>query len=340
MITTGAAWLLGLSLSAALQPVQLTITRDVAGDACPDDEVLKARVRERIAADPFVEEGDPEARVLQVRIVRRGPVLKARIAARSADGALRGQRELTGDLDCAALADQLVLALAIAIDPLLLSRPRAAAPTPPAAVPEPGDARPGPLRGRDLDYATADRILARPPLEGVVPRGTVARILLAAAAGVARVPAPSLRGELSLDFRSWHLDGGLRYDLPVRYPTLGGEGQMDLTLLAADVAPCLPSRVAPRVTLRGCLAGQAGVLVAHGVDFDRNAGATHAWFSLGPRGAVVWRAWPRVGLVAVGDALLPAVRPRYVSLDEPQRLYHQPWLVTGSLGLGVEVEIR
>lgn len=328
----------GLSLLAALEPVQLEIRRDEAAEACPSDEELAARVRARVAADPFADADQQATRRLRVRIDKLGAQLRARVVLQGDDGALRGRRELWGALDCVALADQLVLALAIAIDPLLLTRPAPTAPRP--AKPDPLDARPGPLRGRDLDYTNTDRVLARPPLEGVVPRGTLARAMLGAAMGVAQVPAPSLRAELSLDFRSWHLDGGLRFDVPVRYPTQGGGGQMDLTLVAADVSPCLPWRVAPRVSLRGCAAGQAGVLVAHGVDFERNAGSTQAWFAMGPRATAGWRVWPRVGLLAVGDVMIPFVRPRYVDLADPERLYHQPSVVTGSLGLGVELEIR
>lgn len=338
-----AALLGGLSLLAALEPVQLEIRRDDAARSCPSDEELAARVRARVAADPFADADQKSARRLRVRIEKVGARLRARVVLQGEDGALRGRRELWGEPDCGALADQLVLALAIAIDPLLLTRPAAppssSAPAPPAE-PDPLEARPGPLRGRDLDYTNADRVLARPPLQGVVPRGTLARATLGAALGVAQVPAPSVRAELSLDFRSWHLDGGLRFDVPVRYPTLGGEGQMDLTLVAADVAPCLPWRVAPRLSLRGCAAGQAGVLVAHGVDFERNAGSTQAWFALGPRVTAGWRVWPRLGLLAVGDVMIPFVRPRYVDLANPARLYHQPSVVTGSLGLGVELEIR
>lgn len=341
MIGAAAALLAGL-LAAATEPVRLEIERDEAGASCPDDDELARRVRARVGDDPFATLIDESPRLLRVRLEKKGAGLRAKVTLLDADGKLRGRRELLGARDCAALADQLVLALAIAIDPLLLSRPPPVddeAPAPPAPAGA-SDARPGPLRGRDLDYGTADRVLQRPPLEGVVPRGTTARLLLSAAALVAPVPAPSLRAEVSLDFRAWHLDGGVRYDLPVRYPTLTGEGQMDLTLVAVDVGPCLPGRVAPRVTLRGCAVGQAGVLVAHGVDFDRNAGSTHAWFALGPRATAVWRAWPRVGLMLAGDVMIPFVRPRYVDLDDPTRLYHQPGVVTGSLGMGVELEIQ
>ncbi len=118
--------------------VVLVVARATGTGACPNDAELSARVRARLGFDPFANASTPAARRLRVELApaagsRDGAMLEARIALTASDGTSRGRRVLRGDVACDELANDLVLAIAIAIDPLLLMR-RSQPPDPSAPV--------------------------------------------------------------------------------------------------------------------------------------------------------------------------------------------------------------
>lgn len=330
--------------------VHLVVLRDDAAAACPDEDELAARVRARLGSEPFLDDDDTSSllarragRELRVGVARDGSSLEARVVLFSPAGTRLGRRTLRGDLDCVRLADDLVLAMAIAIDPLLLVRRR---PSPPAReTAEPvREAPPAPTAPEgwveEGPKAPIMRRRAPPALDLPAPVSIVGRGLLLATAGIGVIAAPTIRGEVSFDYGVLDIDVGARLDLPARYPIeeTGGAALLDLTLVAAQLAPCL-GWTWDIVTARGCGVVEGGALVAQGVGFVRDRGVTTPWVALGARAALDFRIWPTFGLVLTSDLSAPLVRSRFID-EVSGAVYAQPGPLVGSLGLGLELQIR
>lgn len=336
----------GLQLAGVAEEerVRLVVLRDQAAAHCPGDDELADRVRERIGSEPFRDDDDRRGRELRVGIAGDGDGLEARVVLFSPSGSRLGRRALRGGRDCARLADDLVLAIAIAIDPLLLVRrpperledeiaERAPAAAPAIVAP--------PAAPEDyVEDVPQVRRRALPELALPAPASIVGRAVLLASGGIGVLVTPTARGEISFDYGILDVDLVGRLDLPARYPIeqTGGAALLDLTLLTAQVAPCL-GVTWDIVTARGCLVGEAGALVAQGIGFREERSVTIPWVSLGGRGALDFRIWPTFGLVVTGDLSTPLVRPRLVD-DVTGEIYARPGPVVGSIGLGLELQIR
>lgn len=315
--------------------VSFVIVRGAGADVCPDDETIAARVRERIGSEPFANESPLAPRQLRTGIALvDDETLEARIALFGSDGTRLGRRVLRGPADCRALAEDLVLAVAIAIDPLLLVRRRPAkaavvhsdAPTTSAT-----DVAP-PTETADVVQTPPRRKVDIPPPVAVTGRG-----LIAVAAGVGVVAVPSARVQVSLDYGALDLDGGFRFDLPSRYP-VSGDALIDLTLIAFDAGPCVGWDI-DITTLRGCGTLQAGMLVAQGIGFLVPRSSTTPWLAVGARGAFDMHLWPGLGLVVEGELQAPLVRARFVD-DVARQTLSQSSIVVGSFGVGLEMQLR
>jgi hypothetical protein len=347
---SASAWLAGV---AEDERVHLVVLRDEEAASCPDEEELAARVRARIGSEPF--RLDREGRELRVGLARDGRGLRARVALFSKSGHRIGRRELTGAADCRALADDLVLAVAIAIDPLLLVRRRPEPPEPTAPSPAPAPEVPRETPSIDEMAASEERGLDRDPLltpervrvrsrrmdrfEAPSPASIVGRGVVLLTAGVGVVVSPTVRAEASFDYGAFDLDLGVRLDVPTRYPIpeVGGDALIDMTLLSSQVAPCLGTTW-DIVTFRGCGLGEAGILVAQGVGLVRPRAAASPWVAVGGRGAIDIRVFPALGLVLTGDLVAPLVRPRFLDGVTGQ-VYAQPAPLVGSFGAGLEIEL-
>jgi hypothetical protein len=147
----------GASRSAAAAPsgragaVALTYTLEAGTGGCPDERWIRQSVAGRLGYDPF----DLRAPLrVEARISRVDRALVGNLEVTDETGELRGRRQLTSsEGDCLELASAMELAIAIAVDPLVLTRPEPAPPvTAPAPEPEPPPApaapppvsRPGP----------------------------------------------------------------------------------------------------------------------------------------------------------------------------------------------------
>lgn len=333
--------------------VHLVVLRDDAAATCPDEDELAARVRARLGSEPFLDDDDTSSvlehragRELRVGVARDGSSLEARVVLFSPAGTRLGRRTLRGDLDCVRLADDLVLAMAIAIDPLLLVRRRPAPPPSETATPmqeapgEPTASESLVEEGPVVPVAPIVRRRARSALELPAPVSIVGRGVLLATAGIGVIAAPTIRGEVSFDYGVLDIDVGARLDLPARYPIeeTGGAALLDLTLVTAQLAPCL-GWTWDIMTARGCGVVEGGALVSQGVGFVRDRSVTTPWVALGARAALDFRIWPTFGLVLTGDLSAPLVRPRFVD-EVSGAVYAQPGPVVGSLGLGLELQIR
>jgi hypothetical protein len=119
---TGA--LLGLVLASTWT---LSVRREERATSCPDETRLRRSIAERLGKDPFLDApppADSQHRTLVVQFSREPQRHLANVSLVGVDGRETGRRELTSTAsDCAELAGAVVLAAAIVIDPMVLSRP-------------------------------------------------------------------------------------------------------------------------------------------------------------------------------------------------------------------------
>ena len=111
---------------------------DGAG-SCPDGRSLAARVAERLGRNPF---SDTAVESIEGSVVRVGDRFHAALHVRDAAGVARGTRELSAlGTDCGELADAVVLAVVLTIDPNAALEGKPAPPpatvTPPSPVAPP-----------------------------------------------------------------------------------------------------------------------------------------------------------------------------------------------------------
>jgi len=100
-----------------VRPVHLVYTRAPDAEDCPDAESIRQAVRSRLGYEPFY---DPAPATLAARITRERGKLVARIEL-SGPGE-SGHQEIAGAADCAGLASAVIVAIALAIDPLAHER--------------------------------------------------------------------------------------------------------------------------------------------------------------------------------------------------------------------------
>lgn len=116
---------------------RLSWVRGEGAGSCPDVRALEARVAERLGRNPF---SDAAAQSIEGSVALDKSELKAELRVRDSGGIARGAREIRAQgTDCVELADAVVLAVALAIDPnAALGGPaNTAAPRPPAPPPPP-----------------------------------------------------------------------------------------------------------------------------------------------------------------------------------------------------------
>lgn len=174
---TGA--LLGLVLASTWT---LSVRRDEAAASCPDTPRLRRAIAERLGKDPFLDTAPESAathRTLVVVFSRPEPKHVAQVSLVDPDGKETGRRELTSKAsDCSELAAAVVLAAAIVIDPMVMTRPEPARVEPPTEKDEwappplsrPPDApRPAPVTSRPPDAPPPAPVTSRPPTPVLVP---------------------------------------------------------------------------------------------------------------------------------------------------------------------------
>lgn len=124
--------LLGVAAGARAQPAsasasaRLRYERGAGTEGCPDEEALRNSVAARLGYDPFAEDA---ARTVRAKVESASGERVATVKLEAADGRILGERRLTSRAaNCSELAAAMELAITIAIDPLVLTRPT---PTPP-----------------------------------------------------------------------------------------------------------------------------------------------------------------------------------------------------------------
>jgi hypothetical protein len=196
----------------------------------------------------------------------------ARVQLVDSAGVEHGSRELRSDQTCADLLDAAALAIAIAIDPLLLvpvpknqtvAPEGAPAPTPQALVDAPRThtppSRPAePARGPSVVFS--------------VSAGAVASV------GVAPAPAAGLSLGGDARWRDVSLAVEARIDAPAGRSIQGPGGPVSSWLIVATVAPCGHASV-----LEICALAQLGSLQANAANVANQSSGTAPWLAIGGR---------------------------------------------------------
>jgi hypothetical protein len=213
---------------AEAQPAQrtarLVYDRGAGAEPCPDAARIEEAVAARLGYNPFVDQSEL---LLRISVSATGERLSARIEVRRGESGV-GERVLDGPADdCRELAESVVLATSIAIDPTALSRAPATDPeSPPPIVAVP------PQPQRPPEAAPAASRLEEAPSE--LSYG--GRFGISGTLGTA--PGPSFGMRLEIDLRWTHASIGVagRVDFPAS--ERAGGGTVEGSVLLGEVSAC------------------------------------------------------------------------------------------------------
>ena len=291
---TALALLSTLLVGAPPTPrVRLTYAPPDGVARCPSSPELRDNIASRLGYDPFVE---PAEKIVTVEILRTAAELRAKLTLTDLGGAVQGVRELETDKDdCGELAQELGLAIGLAIDPLSLSRqPTKAAPKPAPPIPAPST-----------------------PLEWRLGLGPIGSI------GVEPEPSVGLALQLELRWPGFSIAIEGRGSLPNGLNVAGGTATT--SLLMGLVAPCFRLGA-----FGGCLLAAAGAADTAGSGAVQNQPVTTAYAAIGPR---VFAELPLSRLFsfrAAADLLVPLLR---TSIEVGSTTVWTSPLASGTLGL-------
>jgi hypothetical protein len=305
--------------------VSLGLTRAAGAEACITPHDLAARVEARLGRGTFVSAAQADL-FIDARVVPAGRGWRATVAASRANGSHVGVRELSSpSADCHSLDDDLVLVVALVIDPLATERPRATASVAPVVhdlvyVPV---AVPAPAPAWSFEARAATTILG-----GLLPA-------LAPGLEAALVTTPP---------GAWPIELGV-VATGSAHADDGGHGAEARAVLGS-VALCPALVVRDRYRLQLCAGGAAGALVVRSHGLDPAGGGAHATGLLSARGRASVRIAGRLHAVLDLGVTVPLARRSlsYTALDpETLRVERHEladvaavgWIA--SLGLGVQI---
>lgn len=237
---------------AETQAVRLLYTRGEGAAGCPDEQTLRESAAARLGYDPF----RAEAPSAVSAVLTRGPRgLRAVVELRDASGRVTGSRLLTtARNDCQELASAMVLAICIAVDPFVLSRP--ALPSEPPVTPPPS-----PTPASSPAPPPCPVCPACPP----PPRSPVRfRVGAGLQVGVGATPAIGSLGvtaQAELRYRAFSLGIEGRVDPRIGSASASTGGGVAATLILGVLAPCARWR-----WFGFCALLELGVLQGVGVD--------------------------------------------------------------------------
>ena len=338
--------ILGATYDAAAEnkPVTsaLSWVRLPGAETCISSPELAQAVEERLGRSVFV---SPAAAGMPIegRIEpKRGGGFRAHIQSVDDSGRRRGVRELSSDeTDCRAFDDELVLVIAITIDPdAVLKRPTEKAEKKPARPTE----EPVPARTvvkketvfvpivRERPQASPDHEAPREPWGLSLRAGprVAGGVLPGAAVGlqVAVVAAPPDLFPLAAMGEGW-----------TDTDETAAAGGARVSLISAALAACPQLRVTPVLATEVCGGGFAGAMHARGFGFDTSDETTELVAGVSAGANLLFRAdsWLLFGVGV--DARLALSRPRFFFRDATgtrRTLYEAP-AFAGTAGLFVGV---
>ena len=310
---------------------RLSWVRGEGAGTCPDGRTLAARVSERLGRNPFSETG---AQSIEGSVVVRDGRFQAELRVRDAGGVARGSRELSANgSDCVELAEAVVLAVALTIDPNAalggppaqqapLPVPLAAPPSEPPALQECPAVRCPP--------SEACPLLLCPATAPSLHHGLVARALLAAGVLPGLAPGAAVFGEIGT--RRLRAALGMRY-FPER-DTSDGRYGFGLTTGTAGAVVVWP--LAPGFELSALAELEIGAIHAVVREREPVEPGDQPWFaaSAGPRVALSKLAPFRVELGV--SLIVPMIRPAFDERGVSEPVFQSaPVAGLGYLGVGL-----
>lgn len=290
------------TLAALVVATTWTLSVETAADAqtCPDQQRLRRAISERLGRDPFVEPGlgdelaNPfaparDSKQLVVRFSRGASQHEAQVVLLDASSKETGRRDLQSSAsDCAELAQAVVLACAIVIDPLTLTRPAAVdagvplpTPTEPPNAPRPPPVVPVPVVPQPQPTPAPVIVTPRPAAPPASPNHT---ILIGATAGLSTGLVPEAVMQLDAQ-ATWSTRWSL---VSARLgSTFGGGLGVSTGTVHALVAG-------------GGIAG-CGKWTVVGLCLDTMLGVAHAWAWNLPNARAEGRFFSAIGLGPVLD---------------------------------------
>ena len=336
-----AGVLLGAGLAAAAPTGRLVYSRAPGAESCADEATLRRSVAARVGYDPFF----PWAkRTIVTNLARRSRDFVATVSLVDEHGVAHGGRELRTSGDCAELLDATALAIAIAIDPEILTHP--APPSPLAGGSGPGGVAPSAASepvAPPPPAAVTPPVFASPALADVpislraspAARPADFEVTLGAVASNGSVPDLAVGLSAGAQVRWRHVSVGVegQVDAPTSRSAQGkGSGDVSAWPVLAAIVPC-----AYFGAFLACAIAQGGALrVSSGGVPDQRATWTASW-QAGARAGV---------LVPVGESLSLRVRSDLLANLDRARLAlrnEQVWTassVGGSLGIDAVVRFR
>jgi hypothetical protein len=310
--------------------VSLGVTRGAGAETCITAHDLAQRVEARLGHATFVSAAEADLFV-DAQVARAGSGWRATVTASRANGANVGVRKLeTTSRDCHRLDEDLVLVVALVIDPLATgTRPVAA-----------------PVR-RDVIYVPV-RVPVAVPVPGAIPRWSFgARIATTVLGGMLPSLAPGLDVAVAATPPgAWPIELGAIVTPRAIAEDGAGHG-VDLRLVFGTLAICPELFDHERFRLHLCGGGAAGALFVRPRGLDAGRGGDHAAGLLFGRARGTLRVAGGVHAVAdLGITVPLARRTLYYTALDPTMLQverhdlHEIAQVGWIASLGLEVQIR
>jgi hypothetical protein len=264
--SVAASWLvLGAPSGGAAETerptARLVHVRGPGAEACADEAATRRAVAARLGYDPFQADA---SRTTTVTIRRKGAGYVATVELRAEGGEVAGVRTLSSpESDCRDLSSAIVLALAIAVDPLggmPAPVPSTSASPSASAAPDPSTAP----KSSPPSVPSAAPPSTPAPIATTEARSTQLAANLGAFALVGALPDLAFGIEGGVSFRSGDLGVALegRADRGARAQGPRG-GEVHGSILAGSIVPCVHREV-----LVGCVVATAGILRGRGGSVD------------------------------------------------------------------------
>jgi hypothetical protein len=302
---------LALPSAWAGRSARLEYTRGQGAENCPDADVVRKAVAERIGYEALVEDA---GETLVVHVEGGGSTLSASVRFLDAGERQVGRREIrVSGSDCAVLVDALALTISLTLDPSSAFR---APETKPAAPPKPA-APTKPVVPPSEAAASA----AEPSASLRASVGAGAHV----AAGVGPSAALGIVAAVGGRYRVFSLDLEGRADLPATGESTSPTANVRTWLLALSLAPCWHWDV-----FFGCAVASVGTFHAEAVDVTEPRAQHALWAAAGARAGAELGSGRSVALRAYAE-LLSTLTRHELTIDR-ETVYRLPPL-SGGAGL-------
>lgn len=276
----------GLLLSATASAAPVGIEYTCFDERCPDLSTLRALVAARLGTDPFVEGAES---VVHVVIIGSGP-FHAEVSLKTSAGS---RRKTVSDDDCVALAQNVAVIIALAVDPLMR--------------------KPSP---RPVVTAQPPTVEAAPPAFDLKWGITLGASLNG---GLSVGAQPQLRLEVRARHDLWSLGIEGRFAWPIAGAVVGAT----LTTAAGlgAIVPCFHWK-----WLAGCLDATIGVLRVEGSNVANASGASVLHGAAGLRVSFTVPITPHLGFGLLAEGNVPLTRTSAFLATSPG--FSQVWVVS------------